>query len=86
MVSKRKGKGRTMPNILWILFIALACVFVPQMIYFMYSIFKDPEAPALIKRGAKSVLDRSLGYLSGQKRQKKGKDNEEEEVEHRKYD
>lgn len=74
IVSKRKGEGRNIYSILWILAIALGFVFVPQVIYFIYSIFKDPEAPDLIKRGAESVLQRSLGYLSGRKKQRRSRE------------
>ena len=76
-----------MSSILWILAIALGCVFIPHIIYFVYSIFKDPEAPKLIKRGADSVLQRSLGYLSGRKKEKMSNGEEEEDrIPNNKYD
>jgi ABC-type Fe3+ transport system permease subunit len=90
-VSKRKGQGKSWTHILWIFVIALSCVFVPHFIYFIYSIFKDPDAPALIKRGADSVMQRSLGYLSGRKKKRKEADGDEEgddvdEPNHSKYE
>ena len=50
-LGRRKGvETRSAGYLGWVLAIAIGSVFIPQIIYFIYSIVRDPDAPGLIKK------------------------------------
>ncbi len=73
---KRSGKEARSDHIRGIYFIlfALLAVFLPPILYFLYSVSKDPMTPQLVERIKDVAKERTIGYLSS-RNQKSAKEN-----------
>jgi Mn2+/Fe2+ NRAMP family transporter len=67
-MKRARGEGGTsLQGSLYILALAIGAIIIPQILYFLYSIYRDPDAPRLIKEFMSKHLNRGMGYLSKQK-------------------
>lgn len=67
MKRARGEGGSSLQQFLLIFALAMGAIIVPQILYFLYSIYRDPDAPRLIKEYLSKHLNRGIGYLSKQK-------------------
>jgi hypothetical protein len=67
MKRARAEGGKSLQQSLLILALAIGAIIVPQILYFLYSIYRDPDAPRLIKEYMSKYLNRGIGYLSKHK-------------------
>ena len=63
--------------LLVILFTTVSIVVAPHIIYFIYTICRDPEAPALLQQSVSIMIQRGMGYLSNNGRKSNTDDDDD---------
>jgi hypothetical protein len=67
---QKKGSADHSVGIYMCLFI-FCLSFIPSLIYFVYSVIKDPLTPTLVANATKLFGEKTTGYLSARKKGKK---------------
>ena len=74
--SAKQKRKHSLTQFMYIMIIAMLCVFVPILAYFAYSVARDPMTPVVLKQLWQHVKERCTGYL-GKKRNESTKSKKE---------